>query len=343
VTENNRRPFSAPAEKPRATPAPEAVPPSDEAESPRARSAPGPGAILRAARESQELTREEVADALHLLVRVVADLEDENWRRLPNPTFTRGYYRAYAKLLELDVERVLSAYRAAAPAPEPDPSSVRGSARTPRSRAMRSSIGPILALIVAGVIAAAVVFMVWQLWPNALGERSAAPFAAPQAQAPAVPRGQMPVRTAPPPLAVAHTRQPGVDALLTASEESALGDPAAGDRVLAFAPAEDDGEAADWSDGIPFAAVPERRLTPAGDDRLSFVFSDDCWVDVKALDGRTLYSALSRAGDELELVGQGPFRVLLGYAPAVELSFNGEQVPVRAQMRNNVASLTLGR
>jgi cytoskeleton protein RodZ len=345
VTENNRRPISAPAEKPPATPAQEPLSPNDAVEPLRVRSAPGPGAILRAAREAQELTREEVADALHLLVRVVADLEDENWRRLPNPTFTRGYYRAYAKLLELDVDKVLNAYRAAAPAPEPDGSgSLRGSARAPRSTAMRSSVGPILALIVAGLIAAAVVFVVWQLWPDALGERSAAPFAGPQAQAPAVPRGQMPLRTPPPPLPAAEqTRQAVVEPVVALPGESPLEDSAAGDHVLAFAPAEDDGEAADWGESLPLAVRPERRLTPAGDDRLRFVFSDDCWVDVKALDGRTLYSALSRAGDELELVGQGPFRVLLGYAPAVELSFNGQDVPVRAQMRNNVASLTLGR
>jgi len=42
-------------------------------------------------------------------------------------------------------------------------------------------------------------------------------------------------------------------------------------------------------------------------------------------------------------VGQAPFRVLLGYAPGVQMSFNGETVVLAPHTRNNVATLVLGQ
>jgi cytoskeleton protein RodZ len=85
-----------------------------------------------------------------------------------------------------------------------------------------------------------------------------------------------------------------------------------------------------------------RRLTPAGDERLDLAFTDDCWVEIKDVNGRNLYSDLARAGATLAFVGQGPFRILLGYGPAVTLAFNGAPVPLRSYTRNNVASLVVG-
>jgi cytoskeleton protein RodZ len=93
----------------------------------------------------------------------------------------------------------------------------------------------------------------------------------------------------------------------------------------------------------PGEVAARRRLTPSGDDRLAFSFTEDCWVEVQSASGERLYSDLSRAGSELDLVGDGPFRILLGYAPGAELSFNGEPVPLGPHTRNNVATLVLGQ
>jgi len=99
----------------------------------------------------------------------------------------------------------------------------------------------------------------------------------------------------------------------------------------------------------PVPDVPEtgseraRRITEAGDDQLRFVFSEDCWVEVRSATGRNLFSDLGRSGSTLSLVGEGPFRILLGYAPGAEVAFNGEQVALAPHTRNNVATLVLGQ
>jgi cytoskeleton protein RodZ len=86
-----------------------------------------------------------------------------------------------------------------------------------------------------------------------------------------------------------------------------------------------------------------RRITPTGGDRLEFRFTEDCWVEIKSATGASLYSDLSRSGGSLELVGQAPFRILLGYAPGVSMSFNAEAVALAPHTRNNVANLVLGQ
>ncbi len=70
----------------------------------------GIGERLAAARTALGLGEEDVADALNLSARVILDLESQAWDALPAPAFTRGYIRAYAKLLELDGEELIKGY-----------------------------------------------------------------------------------------------------------------------------------------------------------------------------------------------------------------------------------------
>src|SRR5436190_15313444 len=68
----------------------------------------GPGARLRAAREAAGLSLDQVAQQLKLAPRQVKALEDENFGELPGRTFSRGFVRNYARLLNLDPEDLLS-------------------------------------------------------------------------------------------------------------------------------------------------------------------------------------------------------------------------------------------
>lgn len=76
-----------------------------------ARSAPiSPGQLLRHAREQQGWSTQEVARRLNLRTAVVDELERDS----PDPrtavTFTRGYLRAYAKLVGLDEALILTSF-----------------------------------------------------------------------------------------------------------------------------------------------------------------------------------------------------------------------------------------
>jgi cytoskeleton protein RodZ len=61
-----------------------------------------PGKALAAQREAMGWTVEQVADQLKLAVRQVIALEAGDYASLPSPAVTRGFVRAYAKILKLD-------------------------------------------------------------------------------------------------------------------------------------------------------------------------------------------------------------------------------------------------
>ena len=74
--------------------------------------AEGPGESLRAARQAMEISCREVAEALNLPILTVEAIEANDYERLPGAVFTRGYIRAYARLLELDSDPVVARYPA---------------------------------------------------------------------------------------------------------------------------------------------------------------------------------------------------------------------------------------
>ncbi|MGB9108063.1 MAG: helix-turn-helix transcriptional regulator, partial [Telluria sp.] len=61
-----------------------------------------PGRVLASQREAMGWTVEQVADQLKLAVRQVVALEAGDYASLPSPAVTRGFVRAYAKLVKVD-------------------------------------------------------------------------------------------------------------------------------------------------------------------------------------------------------------------------------------------------
>ena len=66
-----------------------------------------PGESLRQAREVKGWSVAEVASQLNLTQQRLAQIEAGAFDKLPGTTFARGYIRAYAKLLELDQNRLV--------------------------------------------------------------------------------------------------------------------------------------------------------------------------------------------------------------------------------------------
>lgn len=69
-----------------------------------------PGQKLRQAREKKGLSREAVASKLFLHQGYIQSLEEDNYKRLPGPTFVKGYMRSYCKLLEIPSEPIVQLY-----------------------------------------------------------------------------------------------------------------------------------------------------------------------------------------------------------------------------------------
>lgn len=69
------------------------------------------GAMLRIARNRRGLSTTDVSNRIRLSLRQINSLETNQFELLPEPMITRGFIRNYARLLEMDAEPLLAAYR----------------------------------------------------------------------------------------------------------------------------------------------------------------------------------------------------------------------------------------
>jgi cytoskeleton protein RodZ len=71
-----------------------------------------PGAALLKARDAQGMSQEKVAHILHLPLRFVQAMETDDYAKGPQPAFAKGYLRAYARLVQLSPNDILTAFEA---------------------------------------------------------------------------------------------------------------------------------------------------------------------------------------------------------------------------------------
>ena len=134
------------------------------------------GALLKAARESQGRTLQQVAELTRIRRAYLAAIEDMRPELLPSRPFAVGYAKAYAKSLGLDSEMVAERFRRELPNPEGE------SLRAPIG--VGHEPGGIHYPIIAGcgaVLAAAI--LIWNVAQRAVAFEEPAPPPTPEAPA----------------------------------------------------------------------------------------------------------------------------------------------------------------
>ena len=71
------------------------------------------GAHLRRERERRNIPLEDIAKSTKISKRHLLELEEERFKDLPGGIFNKGFVRAYARVLELDEEKLVAEYVAA--------------------------------------------------------------------------------------------------------------------------------------------------------------------------------------------------------------------------------------
>lgn len=277
-----------------------------------------PGAALSAARTAQNLSLTDVARQLKLSVNQVAALEAGEFERLPGPVFVRGFVRNYARLLKLDPERILELI-------VPDASEREVRNEMPASRDIpfpperaRRWPGLVLLLLLAIAMLAGYEFYWGEQAPVVTATRPAAPPAPP---APPV------APTAETPRAIVPATTPDPQAPTQAQPEAA---------ALAVQPVQDTREA------VAAVAQPTPVAPPAGDSELRFTFDKESWVQIRESGGKVIFTRLNPAGSEQRVSGKPPFRLVIGNAHGVRLTYNERPVDLEPQIvSDDVARFTL--
>ena len=111
------------------------------------------GEELRRERVIRDIPLEEISQATKISVRLLKALEDSDLKKLPAPTFTRGFIRAYAKHLGIDPEEKVNAYLADLAGDKPEaPSAKKARPRSRFWRGRRSTAGTIVGVVTAVLV-----------------------------------------------------------------------------------------------------------------------------------------------------------------------------------------------
>ena len=326
-----------------------------------------PGAALRAARNALGYSVAEVAARLKVPTNVVENIEADKFDALRAKVFTRAYIRSYADLVELDPNAMLWAYDRNTDPEQRSPetktrplSAVRrvlvDLVRMPRGQSWVFAGTVILIATLAGVF-------LWLAWPSDAPIASAVvgqpngeasqqvsiademPPGFPVAAELPVSVSDQPAPNGPPESAANDPSEPA-EPVPSEPTEPAPGEPTPvpvpGD--LPTGPTEGvlDGSTEDVSEQPVILSNP-LTYVPGDDHALVFRFTDDRWVQVFDASGSLLHEDLERAEGELELRGDAPFTITLGYAPGVQLEYNGERVMLTQHTHENlVAKMVLG-
>lgn len=281
--------------------------------------------MLHEAREARGLSAREAADTMKLSAHFLEALESEQFDKLPAPAFVRGYLRSYARLLGLSEDEVIACYHDLAGEDRTDPYfASKREARERSAEIVHEHTGQVLIAVFALAVLVMLIAL-WAVWPSDEEEES-------EARGEDAPEVSIGLVTAQTPRATRELPIEAIQAREAVAASTDLGFPLS----APFVP-----------QGSPDIVVTRSGSTIAvdagGGDHLRFSYSEDCWTEVRDGEDRQIYGDLNRVGQTLELEGQAPFTILVGYAPGVALDFNGQPVVLAPHTRANVATLVLGQ
>ena len=329
---------------------------------------PGFGARLKAGREAKKLAVADVAAKLKLTSRQVEALESEDLSHLPSEVFVRGFVRNYGRLVDVDTDSLIAPVDVQAAVAETITAPSAGV--TFNSKGIRRWVVlPLAALGVFLLLVAALYHWLRQGEDSLVVAEPVAPVA--NSQAISQPNTQpitqsntqpLPATPAPEPAATSlesrtlqlsprpevvpdgapapsqpNTTRPAP----TDSASSALPLPPA-KPVASPAPAVALTPAGLPAPAAATAPVAEKTTPakPAGAHTLRFEPAHDAWIQV--VDGKgNRFSRLVRAGSAESFLGEPPFRLVVGEAARVRMSYDGHVIDLTPFIGQKVARLTL--
>ena len=289
-------------------------------------------------------------------------LEAGEFEKLPGNTFSRGYIRAYAKLLGLEQAPLVADFDQFTGS-NATGASVHALGRIEEpTRYSQSILRLVSFLLLLGVGSACFYWWQEQGWQiddlksvglghveveGADGSTQIHPLDEPEDQAVAAAQSQgteLPLPGVPAEQGEAPSETPPATAT-ELLEQNPPAQQAAPSQQTPTAPAE---SAAPAAPAAPSAQAPASAAAQpqapvaAGEGLVSLKFTADCWVQVTDASGKVIASGLKRAGDSLDARGKAPMELRLGFARGAQVTYNGAAVDVTPHISGETARLKLG-
>ncbi len=295
------------------------------------RGAQSAGQRLKQARIDKGLELALVSKRLHLRQAILEQFENDDFHSHGNVTYTKGYLKAYAKLLDLDPSDLLAQFEAQNPQ-SADQAPMQSFSNKTVLKESDSRLMKVTWLLVLALIG----MLLWWGWQQVSVETPLVPEPLPEeSQQETDPMAlesddttfSIPVQRLEP------QREP---------PQQAQPDPA-GEQALPLPSSQPPGNTAPAAGQAPDTPTgqAEQGQPQAQNNGLSLSFSGDCWVKIVDATGRVLTQGVKTPGEQLFVQGQAPYGLTLGAPENVSLSHAGQGVDLSAFRPGKVARLTV--
>jgi len=274
----------------------------------------GPGLLLSEARKKLLLSTEDITKTLNFKKSLVKDIEKDVFDQTLPATFNRGYLRNYAKLVNIDVEEVLTAYDMLGVVKE-QRNEMQSFSNITEKEAKHNQLMWVSYFIVAVLFG---LMVLW--WLQAPGDDKTLIDVIAVST----------VKTADKvTLNAAEAKNSLLESQSTEPKESAF----QGDVLREVKPI----SVQEKSDVTP-TAIPV--VMPATSTAV-FTFSGDCWVKIYDATGERVAWGVKKSGYVMTITAKQPFKVTLGKPKLVSIMLNDQQVDMSSIDINDIASFTL--
>jgi cytoskeleton protein RodZ len=303
------------------------------------------GGALRAEREKQTLSIQDVANKLRLSPKQIEALEADNFAGLPEPTIVRGFIRNYAKQLKINAEPLLDAYSVIVPSNTPYELTVKPTSNMHVSSKDKPKVSSYIFAGLAGLLALGV----WLFYQNYIAKPNPTVPSASTSKVEPLPEPALPAAERSPELqASTELMLPAADgaALPAAAALTPATLPAAIGNAPVTAPVDTNSTISNTlAPSIPAVAAPladsTSVITNTGQAKLEINASQETWVSVTDADGKQIYDKIIFAGSRESVEAKPPLNVVVGNAGGASLNLNGKAVDLGPHTRNNVARIKL--
>lgn len=308
-----------------------------------------PGQLLYRARTAQNLDVENVAGELRLTPKYVTALEQDDFEHLPVEPFVVGYYKAYARLLGIQAEPIITAYRLINAA-HSNSDSAEEKPHSDNANAGSEFVNIWLPLLQTHLLQhrktitlVSFLLLVMILIFFLFSGDEAVPPLTDSAENPSA--------------LIAETKNTPLNSGVDKSSSSLVNaEPPEPVSTLEMDPEEmqstsDDFSATQSTTDLPTDAKLQVSVAENSSidspmvalvDTLAVQFSDECWFEVIDATGKKIANNLYNRGDQISLQGEAPFEILFGDARVVNVQLNGQEIAVVPQGDRKSLRLTIG-
>ena len=298
----------------------------------------GPGQMLSEARNKLSLSIDDVTERLKFKKSLVENIEQDLFDQKLPATFNRGYLRSYAKLVNVDIDEVMSAYDMFGVA-EVQRSEMQSFSNLTEKQAEHSRL-MWLSYFIAAILCGLMILW-WQQEPKErVDENSPKEQGVPTVQTPSL-GGKNNAE-----LSELESKPENTQLI---SDKSELGkslpinESAKQESIKSKTddPIAVDPKAVMLEEVTPDTLSKESQKPATDISTAVFTFSGDCWVNIFDATGERIAWGVKKSGYVMTVTGKAPLKITLGKPELASIVFNGQLIDMSEFNVGNIAKFTL--